>query len=476
MKFLKDKSIQVKVSVFTVGIIFAVFLFTVAIRAVQIKKNNSFEPLSQNQAETLEAIKKSSYPEQYKTLKKLPYNTTDVKLNVKAESAILVNTNTGNIVYEKNADQVIPPASLTKIAVMFVVGKEIESGKVSLDDIVPLSESSWACNMMPHSSLMFLGKNQIVTLRELLTGLSVCSGNDASYAIAEYISGGMEEFLDRMNFEVKNLGLEKTHFVEASGYSEENTTTAREMAVLCTEYILRFPHFIKEFHSVLDFSYPKEHNLAPEDKNKARSQDFSNGIPQNITMQITQKNTNPLLLELEGCDGLKTGFIEESGYNLALTVIRNGMRFLSVTLKGPGKNLIEGQEGRKADGKEIMEWAFKTFVEYKNPYILRDYSIPLVKAKQTRSILTPAYKPKALLVPFYMIKESPDPLSEIKTDVEFPKYISGKVEAGTEFGKIIYSVNGIILEEIPLIADRTIEKSNFFISIADSLAQFSLLF
>ena len=140
------------------------------------------------------------------------------------------------------------------------------------------------------------------------------------------------------------------------------------------------------------------------------------------------------------------------------------------------EGFIEGQEGRKADGKEIMEWAFKTFVEYKNPYILRDYSIPLVKAKRTRSILTPAYKPKALLVPFYMIKESPDPLSEIKTDVEFPKYISGKVEAGTEFGKIIYSVNGIILEEIPLIADRTIEKSNFFISIADSLAQFSLLF
>lgn len=475
MKFLKDKKFSTKVGFYFVGIIFACFCVTVGVRAFQIKKNNQISLLTQEESQNLEKIKKELYPEQFEILKNLPYKTNEVKLDVKAESAILVNVSNGNVVYQKNADQIIPPASMTKIAVMYVVGKRLEEKNISLDETVPLSKNCWACNMPPHSSLMFLGKNQIVTLRELLTGLSVCSGNDASYAIAEYLYGSMESFVVQMNYEMQNLGLEKTKFVETSGYSEVNQTTAREMAKLCTEYIRRFPKFVKEFHSVLDFTYPKEKNLAPQDRNKSRVQDFSNGIPESITMPITQKNTNPLLGKLDGCDGLKTGYIEESGYNLALTVVRNGMRFLSVTMKGPGTNVQEGQAGRVHDGNEIMEWAFKTFTEYKNPYVLRNYSIPLVKAKETRVLLTPAFSPKSLLVPSYMLKESSDPLAEVKTDVEFPTYISGKTKAGTIYGKIVYSVKGVVLQEIPLMCDRNIQKANIFIRLADSVAQFVLM-
>lgn len=475
MKFLKNKKFPVKVGFYFCALIFAAYFITVGIRAIQIRKNNTVLPLTQDEIVNLDKIKKEEFPEQFESLKKLPYKTTEVKLDVKAKSAILVNTKNRNVVYEKNADEIIPPASMTKIAVMFLVAQEIQEKNISLDEIVPLSKNSWACNMPPHSSLMFLGKNQIVTLRELLTGLAVCSGNDASYAIAEFLYGSMEEFVLKMNELVQSLGLTKTKFVETSGYSEKNSTTAREMAVLSVEYINRFPQFVKEFNAALDFTYPKEKNLAPEDKGKPRVQDFSQGLPENITMPITQKNTNPLLGKMNGCDGLKTGYIEESGYNLALTVVRDGMRFLSVTMGGLGNNTQEGQNGRIHDGTEIMEWAYRTFIEYQNPYIVRDYSIPLVKSKKTRAILTPAYKAEPLLVPFYLIKDSKDPLAEIKTDVTFPKYISGEVKAGTVYGKIVYSVKNVILQEVPLIADRNIEKSNFIVNLADSLAQYSLL-
>ena len=113
---------------------------------------------------------------------------------------------------------------------MYTVFKKIDEGKASLDDVVPIDERSWASKMPPSSSLMFLGKGQVVTLRELLLGLAVCSGNDASHAVAFYLFDDMDSFLNEVNSTIKKAGLEKTRIVEPSGYSEFNVTTAREMA------------------------------------------------------------------------------------------------------------------------------------------------------------------------------------------------------------------------------------------------------
>lgn len=403
-------------------------------------------------------------------LKPLPYRTKPFSLDVRAESAICIDVLNGNIVYEKNADEVIPPASMTKLFLMYVVFEEIEKGNASLDDIVPLVPESWASNMPPHSSLMFLGKNQTVTLDELLTGLAVCSGNDASYAVAYYLSGGMEKFIEKMNRVASGLNLVNTHFVESSGYSEKNTTTAREMASFCREYLRRFPHSVK-YHSALSFSYPKEKNLAPEDKGKPRFQDFSEGIPDNITMQITQNNTNPLLSVLKGCDGLKTGYIDESGYNLALTCRRDGIRFLSVTMKGKGSTTSEGQQGRVRDGTEIMEWAFRTFREYKNPLVLRSYVIPVFNAEYPRINLVPAYVPECLLVPSSLAENPGRAEEEVSVDVEFPDFIKGNVVRGEVYGKIKYSLGGTLLETVPLVAERDLEKSCWLFSAADFIAE-----
>ena len=465
-----------KIIITSVISIFTVYFVTVGIRVVQLRKNSVVAPLSVQQKNELETFLNTNYPIRNEILTSIPYNTIPAELNIGAESAIVINMANGNILYEKNPDEIIPPASMTKIAVMYVVFQEIKKGTVSLKDVVPLPENTWACNMPPHSSLMFLGRNQIVTLEELLLGLAVCSGNDASYAIAEYICGGMEPFIQRMNEEVKALGLKNTHFIETSGYSELNTTTAREMATLSRVYIKEFPESLKKFHSALSFSYPKEHNLAPEDKGKPRAQDFSQGLPENITMEIYQKNTNPLLGKLSGCDGLKTGYIDESGYNLALTAVRNGMRILSVTMKGPGNNTQEGQAGRVKDGTTIMEWAYSTFAEYKNPFLLRAYNIPLVCAKNERISLIPAYKPEALLIPLSLVNNKSDISKEINVHVELPRLIRGKVKVGTEYGYIEYMVGNITLQKIPLIAQQTVKQANLFIYLADLLAQFAVYF
>ncbi|MDY5048366.1 MAG: serine hydrolase, partial [Treponema porcinum] len=181
------------------------FTVTVFVRAYTLRRPLPQEPLSQSQKQSLEAVLNQAYPERTAVLRPLPYPVNPAVLDVRARSAIAVNMQNGCVLYEKNADEIIPPASMTKLFVMYVVFEEIKKGTVSLKDTVPLPPECWACNMPPHSSLMFLGKNQIVTLEELLTGLAVCSGNDAAYAVADYICGEMEAFIGRMNAAAENL-------------------------------------------------------------------------------------------------------------------------------------------------------------------------------------------------------------------------------------------------------------------------------
>ncbi len=434
-------------------------------RAVSFKNSQDALPLSPEAAYDLNDLLITNYPEEHKVLKKLPYNIGTPQLEVWAKSAILIDVSNGNILYEKNADTVIPPASMTKLFAMYVVEEEIASGRFSYDQVIPLPPESWACNMPPHSSLMFLGKDQRVTMEELLLGLSICSGNDAAYALAYTVCGTMEEFVERMNLIASDLGLENTHFVESSGYSELNQTTAREMAEFAAIYLRRHPDSLHRFHSVLSFTYPKAKNLAPGDRLCA--QDFSQGLPEKITMSITQQNTNPLLARLEGCDGLKTGYIDESGYNLSLTAVRDGTRFLSVTMGGPGNNNREGQEGRVHDGMELMEWAFKNFADYSTELKLHPYLVRSFNSSEKMLRLVPAFGEKSFTAPYVTGASMKENLEAVKVELVLPDYCWGQVEQGSEEGKIVISAGDYILQEIPLLADRSLEKGNIITAAAD---------
>ncbi len=450
-------------------LIISFFSFT-AVRAIGFKKTQTARELTSSELSSLGNILIKQYPQKYEYLKSLPYNIALPQLDIWAKSAILIDVSNGNVLYQKNADEIIPPASMTKLFAMYIVEEEVEAGHLSYDQVIPLPPESWACNMPPHSSLMFLGKDQRVTLEELLLGLSICSGNDAAYALAFTVCGSMEAFVERMNRAALELGLKNTHFVESSGYSELNQTTAREMAEFAAAYLLRFPSSLHRFHSVLDFTYPKARNLAPGDKLNA--QDFSQGLPQKITMSITQENTNPLLGKLEGCDGLKTGYIDESGYNLTLTAIRGETRFLSVTMGGPGNNAREGQAGRVHDGTELMEWAFKNFADYSVELKVHSYLVRSFNSSEKMLRLQPAWSEKTFTVPYVTGSSMAENLEAVRVQVKLPSYCWGSVEQGKEYGSIVISLDNYVLEEIPLVADRSLKQASAVTALADKILSF----
>ena len=416
-------------------------------------QNPSAQELSPEETSIFQQVKDSLYPQSI--VGPLPYPVTPAEFAVHSGSAILIDAATGSILYEKNADAIIPPASMTKLVVMYVVFQEIATGRISLDDIVPLPPESWAVNAPPQSSLMFLAEGQTVTLRELLLGLAVASGNDAAVAVAHYVSGSVDKFIERMNREMELLGLEKTRFVEPSGYSELNLTTPREFAAFARTYLSRYPESLEAFHSQATISYPQEHNLAEWHKGKEQT--------------IFQRNTNKLLEVLPGCDGLKTGFIYESGYNLSLTAQRGETRFISVTMMGPGTGSVEGNRYRVADGTTLMEWAFSCFATHFKAEI-KPLAIPVLGGNKSSVTVAPLHT-NPLTVPALLKDESPTTAAHsITAQINIPSYIQAPLQAGDVVGKITYSLGDIVLEEVPLLAVTSIDEGNVFKQLLDKLA------
>lgn len=418
--------------------------------------------LTLEQISSLELVFGQNYKKERSAVHPLPYKVLPKQMEIASGSAILINCNTGDILFEKNADKIIPPASMIKLFLMYTIFNQIKEGRLELNQIVPLTKESFACNMPPNSSLMFLGKNQKVTVEELLKGLAISSGNDASYALAIFTFGTMENFLLEVNKEIASMNLVNTHIVEPSGYSEKNTTTAREMASFCRTYINTFPESLEKFHSLKKNIYPQIHNIAKSDIGKS-AQDFSKGIPESIWTPIEIENTNKLLWSLDGCDGLKTGHIDESGYNLALTAKRGNIRYLSITMLGPGKNLNEGNYFRKKDGTSLQEWAFSTFTE--TAEFSGKIKIKLLGGKENFALLIPPYSTSFA----YPIADS-----TLSVKVETSPYIFGTVKQGDVYGKLVYSSNNKVLCEVPLCIDRNVEKSNAIIYFADFLISFLL--
>jgi D-alanyl-D-alanine carboxypeptidase (penicillin-binding protein 5/6) len=265
-----------------------------------------------------------------------------------ARSALLMDAATGAALFEKNADEQISPASLTKLMTIHVAAKEAAERGISLDEPVNLPRQSWAVNQPPRSSLMFLAQGHIVSLDELFLGMAIPSGNDAAVAVALNFSPTTDAFAKLMNREAAALGMKNTVFVEPSGISEKNITTARDFALFCREYLRLYPENLKKYHSVLSFSYPKPSNLRPSMQKRVNT--------------IVQNNHINLLYTFDGVDGLKTGYIDEAGYNIALTAERDGTRLIAVILGIPAElGSRWGVRARDADGEALLTWGFNNF-------------------------------------------------------------------------------------------------------------------
>lgn len=355
-------------------------------------------------------------------------------LILSARSVIMADVYSGSILFERNADEAIPPASMTKLVVMYVVQKEIKEGTLSYTDVVPLAPESWWVNAPEGSSLMFLEQGQRVTVEDLLLGMAVMSGNDAATAIACFLSGSVQEFVKRMNEEVKALGLENTFFYDASGYSEKNLTTARDFINFCRTYILEFPESIEKFHSKQTFTF--------------------NGV--------THKSTNKVLGLVDGVDGLKTGFINESGYNLALTAKRNDTRFIAIFMGGVGFNSNEGNRNRVSDSRTILDWGFNKFTTVVPNY--KSFTKPVFQGEKNSIILVPAYTH-----PFSVPLNTNNSILTAK--IVIPNYLVAPIETGTKYGEIIYYQEDLEIGKIPLVADRKISSGNKAKIFVDKVAK-----
>lgn len=264
-----------------------------------------------------------------------------MEIKLWSKSAILVDYETDQILYQKNIDYNIPPASMTKLVTLYLTYQELEKGYISRTDLVPVSYKADWRNLPRDSSLMFIEQGQNVTLLDLMIGLAIPSGNDAAIAIAEYISGDTESFINKMNFEMKSLGFNSIRFVDTSGFDDNNNITVREFVEFCMLFTKKYPESLKELFSINDFTYPKR----------------INGYTS--IGSIKQYNHNPMIDLYPGCDGLKTGFIDKSGMNISLTAQLEGRRVFAVITGIKDKNKKKAELKRIVDCTKILDYGLK---------------------------------------------------------------------------------------------------------------------
>jgi serine-type D-Ala-D-Ala carboxypeptidase (penicillin-binding protein 5/6) len=246
---------------------------------------------------------------------------------IKASSYVVMDFNSGDILVEQNTEQKLPPASLTKIMTIYVVASELENGKISLEDEVLVSEKAWRTE----GSRMFIEVNKKVKLDDLLHGVIIQSGNDASVALAEYISGTEGVFADLMNKHAEQLGMNNSHFVNSTGLPDpDHYTTASDLAKLAQALIRDYPE-VYELHKIKEFTFNK----------------------------IKQHNRNKLLWRDRSVDGIKTGHTEEAGYCLVASAVRDGMRLISVVMGTDGMN------ARAKASQAILNYGFRFFETHK---------------------------------------------------------------------------------------------------------------
>jgi D-alanyl-D-alanine carboxypeptidase (penicillin-binding protein 5/6) len=366
---------------------------------------------------------------------------------LQSTAAVLLDAETGTVLYAKNPDAEIPPASLTKLMTMHLAFREIEAGRASMDEVIPIGVEAWAQSQPYRSSLMFLAPGQTVNLRELLMGLAVPSGTDAAVAVALRFAPSVASFTAAMNEEARRMGLVKTHFVEPSGVSENNMTTAAEFARFCQAYVKLHPKALAEFHSAPEFAYPKAANVGEAFRDDPKT--------------IVQTNHNMLLGVFPGTDGLKTGYIDEAGYNIALSAEQNSTRLIAVILGAPARR--GGDRIRDDDGKKLLGWGFANFRTIR-PLVGDIESVRLWKGRANRVELVIAEE-TAFTVPA-------DRGGALWLSTEITDPLIAPLDAASPVGDLVLSDEKGELRRIPLLSAASYEKGNIFKRLWHSIRLF----
>lgn len=350
--------------------------------------------------------------------------------SVNAKSYILMDYKTGHVIAEGNADEPHGPASLTKMMTSYIIGHELQSGNISQDDIVTVSENAWARNF-PGSSLMFIEVGREVAVRDLNLGIIVASGNDATVAMAEHIAGTEDAFADLMNAHARRLGMHNTTFANSHGLpAPDQTTTARDMAILGQALIRDVPG---------EYALYAEREFTYND--------------------IRQYNRNSLLWDRSlNVDGIKTGHTNESGYSLVVSAVDGDTRLISVVMGA------DSERARAAENKKLLNYGFR-FYETVNAYSAGEQFVEQrVWGGEQDNVALGVDEEVVLTLPR-------NQRQNLSADFILNRTLEAPINRGERVGDLILSLDGEDLATYPLVALESVEEGGFFKRIFDSIRQ-----
>lgn len=344
-----------------------------------------------------------------------------------APFAYLISADTGTVLYEKNADEPMPPSSMGKMMTAYVAFDMIKKGTVKLDDKITVAPETWRA-WNNRGSTMFLAAGQQVTVEDLLHGIVTVSGNDACLVLAEGLAGSEQAYVDLMNEMAEKMGLSNTHFANTTGWPDpEEYSSSRDLAVIAMRTINDFPDLYKKFYGVPSFTFGQTMSGQP----------------------ITQPNRNPILGRVRGADGVKTGHTEAAGYGFTGSAVQNGQRLVMVL------NGLPSESRRVNESVKLMEWGFRTFrtynlmkkgevVENAPVWLGTEKTVPLVLDQDAAITTTRASRGKL----------------EVKVSYTGP--IPAPIEKGAHVADLVITAPGQQPLTLPLKAGASVEEAGFF--------------
>ncbi|MEK0081957.1 D-alanyl-D-alanine carboxypeptidase family protein [Benzoatithermus flavus] len=332
-----------------------------------------------------------------------------------AKAAIIIDARTGVVLFEKNADQRLPPASMSKLMTAYMIFDRLKHGRLKLDDEITISEKAWKMG----GSQMFLKVGDRVRVEDLIRGIIIMSGNDACVAMAEALAGSEEEFAREMTETARRIGLTNSTFANATGLDAPgHLMSVRDLATLARTIITEFPEYFK-YYSEREFVY----------------------------RNIKQQNRNPLIqANVPGADGMKTGYTEQSGYGLVGTAKRNDRRII-VVLAG-----LESINQRKTEGERLLEYGFREFQEYRlfqagesvvdaDVWLGAEAKVPLVPAKTVGVTL------------------SHEARRGLSVKLRYGNPVPAPIEAGQQLGSLEISAPNMTTFSVPLVAGKDVPRA-----------------
>ncbi|QHJ97518.1 D-alanyl-D-alanine carboxypeptidase DacF [Bacillus subtilis] len=338
-----------------------------------------------------------------------------------AKSAVLIERDTGKVLYNKNSNERLAPASMTKIMTMLLIMEALDKGKIKMSDKVRTSEHAASMG----GSQIFLEPGEEMTVKEMLKGIAIASGNDASVAMAEFISGSEEEFVQKMNKKAKELGLKNTSFKNPTGLTEEgHYSSAYDMAIMAKELL--------KYESITKFTGTYEDYLR-----------------ENTDKKFWLVNTNRLIKFYPGVDGVKTGYTGEAKYCLTASAKKGNMRAIAVVFGA------STPKERNAQVTKMLDFAFSQYETH--PLYKRNQTVAKVKVKKGKQKLIELSTSE----PISILTKKGEDMNDVKKEIKMKDNISAPIQKGQELGTLVLKKDGEVLAESPVAAKEDMKKAGF---------------